>query len=132
VVGKGKTSSYSVFEYAYIDGSNYKAFGEVWLLGAISQSQCRALVSKLESSQFFIAEQIPLPLLYAELFEFSNGVTSDDHSWHTFQGFRNELVVEPPTGSIVWGTVKELLTVFENMLEWQPFLSENFTACELV
>jgi hypothetical protein len=122
-------SSYAVLEYAYIDGSNFKAFGEVRLLGVISRSQSHFVISKLESGQFFIAEQIPVPPLYLELFGFSNGVTPDDHSWHMFQRFRNEVVVEPPTGSIVWGNVEEFLTFFENMSGWRPCLSENFLTC---
>lgn len=128
MIGNDKKSSYSVFEYAYVDGSNFKSFGEVWLLGVISQRQCRTLIAKLESSQFFVAEQISLPPLYAELLGYSNGVTSDDHSWHTFRGFRNEFVFEPPTGSIVCGTIKEFLTLFANISEWEPNLSKNFTA----
>ncbi|PHR21310.1 MAG: hypothetical protein COA41_03215 [Sphingopyxis sp.] len=86
----------------------------------------------LESSQFFIAEQIAVPSLYAGLFKYSHGLTSDDHSWHTFQGFRKEFVAEPPTGCIVWGTVREFLKLCKNISEWEPNLSPNFKAVELV
>lgn len=123
-------SGYTIFEYAYIDGSNYKAFGELWLSGDISGDERSFIASKLDSGQFFVAEQIGIPPLYDELFKYSNGVTPDDHGWHVFIGFRNELKSNAAMDSAVWGSVKQLLTVLKKTGEWQPSLSKNYSACE--
>lgn len=122
----------TLFEYAYVDGSNYKAFGEIWLSGSVSHDQRDFIVAKLESGQFFVAEQIHIPPLYAELFKYSRGVTSDDHGWHVFEGFRRELKCHTSTKSVVWGSVEELLAAFRTITEWDPSLSENFTVSEAV
>ena len=127
-----KISNCTIFEYAYIDGSNYKAFGEVWLSGNISGDQHNAIVDKLDSGQFFVAEQIGIPPLYDDLFTYSNGVTADDHGWHVFIGFRNELKLSASIESFVWGSVEQLLTAFRSIVEWQPSLSKNYYACEAV
>ena len=123
----GENFTYTLFEYVYVDGSNYKAFGEIWLSGSISDDQRDGFVAKLESGQFFVAEQIPIPPLYDELFKYSGGATSDDHGWHIFVGFRQELKSHTSTSLVVWGSVEKFLGAFRTITEWDPSLSENFS-----
>ena len=60
-----------VFEYLYRDASNYKAWGELLLSGMTSQNEIVALRTRLESDTYFVAEQVGLPALYQELWEFA-------------------------------------------------------------
>ena len=73
---------FSVFSYLYRDASNYKAFGLLLLKGTASADDVEIWRQHFESSEFFIAEQLGIPALYAELWAFSDGATEDDHVWH--------------------------------------------------
>ena len=116
---------YVVFEYQYRDAGNFKAFGEIWLSGALTEQAHTKLVNCLESSEFFIAEQIGIPPLYHELFFYSGGRTTDDHSWHTFLGIRAERKLADQTTP--WGTVSNFLTAFVAVGQnWKPEMSPNF------
>lgn len=116
---------YLVLEYLYRDASNYKAFGELWLIGSLSKEGRAALVDSLDSGEFFVAEQLGVPPLYEKLFSESGGRTIDDHAWHTFAGFRDELVL--PCEVAVWGKAADLLeAIISANGEWMPQFSPNF------
>lgn len=116
---------YFVFEYLYRDASNYKAYGDLWLTGLLSKEGQAALVGGLQSGEFFVAEQMGVPPLYEKLFSESGGRTVDDHAWHTFVGFRGELVL--PSDVAVWGNAMDLMAVIVAAeREWKPQLSPNF------
>jgi len=115
---------FSVFEYLYRDASNYKAWGTLVLGGAAIASDLEVLKSKFESGEFFIAEQLGIPPLYAELWEFSNGPSIDDHVWHSFHALRvatDEDITEP-----VFGTVANLISKISEVKEWAPELSPHW------
>lgn len=114
----------SVFEYLYRDASNYKAWGTLVLLGATTASDLEVLKSKFESGEFFIAEQLGIPPLYAELWEFSNGPSIDDHVWHSFYALRpatEEDITDP-----VFGTVKNFILRISGVKKWKPELSPHW------
>ncbi|TQV63327.1 MAG: hypothetical protein FNT29_07330 [Halothiobacillaceae bacterium] len=115
---------FSIFEYLYRDASNYKAWGSLLLKGQVTQADADALGKFLEGGEFFIAEQVGVPPVYAELWEISGGVTEDDHVWHEFVGLRPataEDIQEKP-----WGSVSELLARFTSVRQWDERLSPNW------
>lgn len=59
-----------VFEYLYRDASNYKAWGEILLAGVPSQNDIAVLRACLESGEYFVAEQVGIPAVYKELWDF--------------------------------------------------------------
>lgn len=118
-------ASYLVFEYLYRDASNYKAFGELWLTGSLSEQQRSTLIGSLESDEFFVAEQVGVPPLFDEFYKMTGGRSQDDHAWHTFVGFRGELDVPP--GVAIWGKSTDLLAaIVATKKDWKPQLSPNF------
>lgn len=113
-----------VFEYLYRDASNYKAWGTLALRGTPTKSDLEVLAAHFESGKFFIAEQLGIPPLYAELWQFSNGPSIDDHVWHTFYALRpatEEDIKEP-----VFGTVKSLISKINTVTDWNQQLSPHW------
>ena len=117
-------SGHVVFDYMYRDAANYKAYGALLLKGEATEENQRRLESKLESGEFFIAEQIGIPALYGELWEYSDGPTEEDHVWHTFNLFRPPM--EEDGDLPVWGTVSELVERFEKVTFWREDLSPHW------
>lgn len=118
-------SSFSVFEYLYRDAGNYKAWGSVLLLGTASPDDVDTLRACLESGEFFVAEQVGIPVVYQELWALSDGPNRDDHAYHQFSGLRpatNEEMstIEP------WGRLPDLLKAFcEVNKDWDCALSPH-------
>lgn len=113
-----------VFEYLYRDASNYKAWGTLLLRGTATASDLEVLATHFESGEFFIAEQLGIPPLYAELWEFSNGPSIDDHVWHTFYALRpatEEDIKEP-----VFDTVKSFISKIRAVKDWNQQLSPHW------
>lgn len=117
-------TEFSVFDYLYRDGSNYKAWGSLLLKGKATQTNINALLSCLENREFFIAEQVGIPPVYAELWECSGGPTEDDHVWHTFLEIRPAKPDE--ANGIPWGTVSGLIKKFKSVQKWDESLSPNW------
>lgn len=116
--------SFSIFEYLYRDASNYKVWGTLLLEGVANETDLQVLASKFESGELFIAEQLGIPALYADLWEFSNGPTEDDHVWHTFHALR--VVTPDDTRAEVFGSVADLVTKFKSVREWNLELSPHW------
>jgi hypothetical protein len=115
---------FSIFEYLYRDASNYKVWGTLLLDGVANETDLHVLASKFESGGLFIAEQLGIPALYADLWEFSNGPTEDDHVWHTFHALR--AVTPDDTCAEVFGSVADLVTKFKSVREWNLELSPHW------
>ncbi|MBK5264708.1 MAG: hypothetical protein JJE34_05660 [Alphaproteobacteria bacterium] len=99
--------------------------GEVWLTGVINDNERSTIMRSFDSGEFFVAEQVGIPPLYRELFEYSGGRTEDDHAWHAFEGLRSEQNL--PDDAKVWGTVSKLAATFAAaQRNWKPELSPNF------
>lgn len=119
-------TEFSVFDYLYCDASNYKAWGGLLLDGNASAAEAEALQACLNGGEFFIAEQVGVPPLYAELWQYSDGPTEDDHVWHAFHALR-PATPEEMTGA-PWGKVTELVARFKAVRSWDEQLSPNWDA----
>jgi hypothetical protein len=117
-------NNFSIFEYLYRDASNYKVWGTLILQGTSTASDLEVLKSSFESGEFFIAEQLGIPPLYADLWAFSDGPSIDDHVWHSFHALRmatEEDITEP-----IFGTVEDLISKIGAVKEWEPELSPHW------
>jgi len=121
------TTHYSIFEYLYRDSGNYKAWGKLLLCGIPSDDSILKLVSKLDSGIWFVAEQINIPTLYAELYQYSGGPTDEDHAFHEFSELRQATDTEIAECT-PWGDVDELLARFFEVPRWQFELSPHATS----
>lgn len=117
-------SDFSVFEYCYRDASNYKVFAQLLLQGEVTDAEIQRMRSHFESGEFFIAEQLGIRALYAELWELSGGPTGDDHVWHTFEKLRPATAEE--NSSVLFGTVKSLISRVEGITTWNLRLSPHW------
>lgn len=115
---------FTIFEYLYRDASNYKVWGTLLLNGVANESDHQVLVSRFESGELFIAEQLNIPALYAELWEFSSGPTDDDHVWHTFHALRAP--TPDDTCTEVFSSVVDLVEKIKSVKEWQTELSPHW------
>lgn len=116
---------HTVFNYLYRDASNYKTLGSVSLIDTMTDAERSELVACLDGGEFFVAEQIGLPPLCAALFPHGGGPIEDDHAWHMFDGFRDE--VDLAMEAEAWGTSSALMVAFRAAKDnWRPELSPNF------
>ena len=79
---------YSVFVYRYGDADNVSAPGRLLLRGEYSLKLEESLRAACDSHEYFVAEQIGVPTLYAELYKLSGGATIDDTAFHEFLSLR--------------------------------------------
>ncbi len=115
---------FSVFEYFYRDASNYKAWGILLLQGSASHADLEDLRRHFESGDYFIAEQLGIPPLYAELWAFSSGPTADDHVWHTFSALQPATAQEMKAP--VFGTLEYFLQRVKAVQVWDETLSPHW------
>jgi hypothetical protein len=116
---------YCIFEYLYRDASNYKVGGEILLTGTPSQNDIDALRASLESGEYFVAEQVGIPVLYKELWDLSGGPTIDDHALHEFVALR--VAREDERKSLkLFGDLPSLFKTFQAVTKWDYSLSPNF------
>lgn len=115
---------YCVFEYIYRDASNYKAWGEILLLGIPSKNDIEILRTSLELGEYFVAEQIGIPTLYQELWEFG-GPNQDDHALHEFVALRTASV-DKINSLQLFGKLSNFLKKFQAVTTWDYSLSPNF------
>ncbi len=118
----------SRFNYLYRDAGNFKVHGSILLSGKLTNEQQAEIVMKLESEEFFIAEQVGLRPLYDALYEFSGGMTREDHVWHSFDGFEQVLNDSQIDDAEFWGTAAELLRRFRNVASWSLRRSRHWAA----
>lgn len=115
---------FSVFEYCYRDASNYKAVARLLMHGEATPVEIQRMRSHFESGEFFIAEQLDIPTLYAELWELSGGPTTDDHVWHVFENFRP--ANQDEISGKVFGEVKNLFARVGRITAWNLRLSPHW------
>ncbi len=124
--GDAASLDYTIFEYMYRDAANYKAFGSILLSGSISNQERQFIQNACDSGLYFIAEQIGIPALYAELYQYSGGPTEDDHVFHELLGLREH---NPTPGQHVWGSSPELIRRFTQARGcWNLTLSPHWHA----
>jgi len=117
-------TEFSIFDYLYRDASNYKSWGSLLLEGRATEADIELLRARLESGEFFIAEQVGIPPLYAELWQFSDGPTENDHVWHTFHELRQANAEE--IAGAPWGTVADFMARIKNVKIWNLTLSPHW------
>ena len=115
---------FCIFEYLYRDASNYKVWGALLLEGVANETDLQVLTSKFESGELFIAEQVGVPALYADLWEFSDGPTEDDHVWHTFHALR--AVTPEDVIAKNFGSLADLVEKVKSVKEWDLELSPHW------
>ncbi|MEO6321988.1 MAG: hypothetical protein ABIR56_14965 [Polaromonas sp.] len=115
---------FSVFEYCYRDASNYKSWGVLLLQGSASGADIEDLQRHFDSDSYFIAEQLCIPPLYAELWAFSAGPTIDDHVWHTFNALRPATAQERKAP--VFDTMENFLKKIKAVQAWNETLSPHW------
>lgn len=114
---------YVVMEYLYRDADNFKAFGQILLSGNITDAYVSEMESLLDSEEFFVAEQVGIPTLYSQLWEFSNGPTRADHAFHELSTIRPATDSEVKSTDL-WGTTDSLLESFRSVRQkWDCALS---------
>ena len=113
-----------VFEYLYRDAGNFKAWGELLLEGEFTFGEISRLIARFDGGEFFVAEQIGVPPLFAELWRQCQCEPSDelDHAWHEFSEIR-AATSEDVVRLKPWGTTKALLTSIELVKSWDLALS---------
>jgi len=107
-------NNYNVLEYLYRDANNFKAFGQILVSGNVSDDYVTEIKSYLDSGEFFIAEQVNVPTLYSQLWEYSNGPTIADHAYHEFIELRSATDEEVATLAI-WGDITALTSAFHKV-----------------
>ena len=117
----------TAFDYMYRDAGNFKAYGSIFVSGKMANEEEASILEAMEANEFFIAEQLAIPSLYATLFRYSDGMIDSDHAWHSFRGFRAlDPISAPP--ELIWGQAHELVAAFEQIVEWDITLSPNVIA----
>ena len=104
------------FNYMYRDASNYKSCGSVVFRGGIAEALSTRLSAALESTEFFIADQIRI----ADVFLADWPLEQDDHCWHAFSD--TELTSDAPDDPHV-RTIEEFVAEVErvSMEGWKIF-----------
>lgn len=101
-------------EYLYRDADNFKAWGNILLSGSVTDNDEAELKSFLDFGEFFVAEEVDIPVLYQELWKFSNGPTVSDHAYHEFSELRpasdDDMTLIP-----LWGEVTTLMQKFRDI-----------------
>jgi hypothetical protein len=115
---------FSVFEYCYCDASNYKVWGDILLQGIASDSDLEPLTNHFDAGEFFIAEQLGIPPLYADLWELSGGPSVDDHVWHTFSELRPATADDIKAQAL--GTVENFISKIKAVKTWNQTLSPHW------
>ena len=106
--------NFTIFEYLYRDGGNNKAHGDLLLEGEVNQKDEKNLRLLLNGGEWFIAEQVGVPVLCEQLWRHSNGPTEEDHDFHEFFGFRKARV-EDVNSLDSFGRVSDLIKQFEKI-----------------
>ena len=115
---------YSIFEYLYRDASNYKAWGSLVLEGGYEPYDLQVLESKFDAGSYFIAEQLCIPSLHAQLWHYSDGPTTDDHVWHEFCSLR--LATKEDTIVPVFSSVRRFVDSVGSIDDWKPKLNPHW------
>ena len=117
-------AGYTVCEYCYRDGGNFKTYGRLLLSG--QNDEAEGIIRKcLEWGDQFVAEQIGVPSLCHEHWKSVGDGPSDlDHAFHEFVCFRTQEGAEASLP--VWGSVEELVSRMRaSARRWDVRLSPN-------
>jgi hypothetical protein len=116
--------AWTLFEYLYRDAGNFKAFGSVAFDGALTERDLTQARARFGDG-FLIAEQLGIPALYEQLYQYSAGPTNSDHCWHEFLGIRT-VVTGIPAETPKAGSATSFLARLLAVEEWDEELSPHF------
>ena len=107
-------SKITQINYLYRDASNYKAHGEIFVEGFLSQDEKDFIFRILDDGESFIPEQVGFPPLQDELLEYEEE-NGDDHVWHELS-LINEIDKKDCTvpDNEIW-TKENLLSAFKEV-----------------
>ncbi len=102
---------YTVFEYMYRDGSNYKTCENLLLKGSLDEGILSDLRACFDVDDRFIPDYVGVMPLQFRLCRFG-GPTEYDHPLHEFTG-SHEASPEEVEKLELWGTVEELVAAMK-------------------
>lgn len=117
---------YTIFVYLYRDAGNFKSEGYLLLRGKYTPEADNEIHSTCTDWGHFVAEQVGVPTLYAELYKYSDGPIKDDIAFHEFCYLRpatSEDIYSYP----LWGNLENLIANFKNVRYWNCTLSPHFS-----
>lgn len=115
---------YCVFVYQYGDSDNVSKPGRLLLFGMPIAELQDAMRAACESWEYFVAEQVGVPVLYSELYSLSGGPAIGDIAFHEFLGLRlatDEEVKMLP----VWDDLSSFARRFCDVRYWDCRLSPH-------
>ena len=116
-----QVEEFSVFEYEYVDGGNFKSWDLLLLRGKASPSDINRITSCMLDSEFFIAEQVGIPPVYSGVTKYGN--RDLDVATHHFCKLRSATEIEISELKC-HGSVSDIITAFEDAKEhWHYSLS---------
>ena len=115
---------YVVFVYQYGDSDNISKPGRLLLSGMHDPELEEAIRATCESWEYFVAEQIGVPVLYSELYALSGGPTIDDVAFHEFLGLR-PATDDEKTLLPVWDDLSSFASRFRAVSYWDCRLSPH-------
>jgi hypothetical protein len=111
------------FNYRYRDAHNFKVEKSLYFIGAINDAEVAILKAGLFDGEWFVPEQVGLPPLQAELFQFSKGPTDADHALHELVSIEGQNEIEAG-GLLSSISMSELLSRFNKAaFTWDVSLS---------
>lgn len=115
---------FTLFEYMYRDGGNFKTTGRLLLAGQDTHAE-DAIRRCLDWGDQFVAEQIGVPALCALHWEaVGEGPSELDHAFHEFLELRNAEAECPDTKA--WGPIGRMVQVMQVAAgRWDVSLSPN-------
>lgn len=119
---------FTLFQYQYRDAANFKAFGRLILKGALTSDDIQSIRAQMSGDGLFIAEQLHVPPLYEQLYQWSHGPTQSDHCWHEFVDIRVVDEVDR-TEAVVERSAKEFAADLLAIDTWDEELSPHFRLC---
>jgi len=117
---------WTLFQYLYRDAGNFKTFGCLALAGPLTPAELESLRSHLGGDGLFIAEQLDVPPLYENLYQWSDGPTSSDHCWHEFRDLKIVEDAGVPVDAHRRGSAKQFLERLAAIGSWNEGLSPHF------
>lgn len=123
---EARAIGWTLVDYLYRDAGNFKAFGSVALIGMLGAEEIKRARSCFDGDGLFVAEQIGVPPLYAELYKWSGGPTASDHCWHELEDITASSSVELPPDTPQCGGAVEFLDRLLSVGAWDVSLSPHF------
>ena len=114
----------SVFVYQYGDADNVSKPGRLLLTGVYDPELEEVIRTACDSREYFVAEQLGVPVLYADLYALSGGPTIDDIAFHEFISLRPATQEEAHSLS-VWSGLVSFVDRFRDVKYWDCTLSPH-------